>query len=268
MESNVKYVKDNCFKGRDFRDIEDARAFLSRWLSETANKRIHGTIKKIPAQLFETAEKSKLLKLPTEDFIFSKTAQAIVHPNCHVAYGGNYYSVPYAYIGCEVDTIEINRLLKVFYKNKEIALHNLCQDSKGDHITNKDHYPESKNITIEEILSRQEAQMREIGSHALSFFYAFCRKGLNGKYLYHNISGVLALRKSHDDSVIDQACRRALYYNSITYGTVKKICERGLVSLPVDDKEGISENKADGTEIARDLSHYDQMTILGVISHE
>lgn len=56
MESNVKYVIDNCFKGRDFQDIEEARAFVGRWLDETANKRLHGTIKKVPAQLFEEVE--------------------------------------------------------------------------------------------------------------------------------------------------------------------------------------------------------------------
>lgn len=268
VESNVKYVKDNCFKGRDFQDIEEARAFLSHWLNETANKRLHGTIKRVPAQLFEEAEKPKLQKLPQEDFIFSKTARAIVHPNCHIAYGGNYYSVPYAYIGCEVDVIEINRLVKVFYKNEEIALHNLCRESKGGFITNNEHYPESKNITAEEILSRQETEMQQIGPCALEFFYAFCRKGLIGKYLYHNISGVLALRKNYSDSVIDQACRRALYYESITYGTVKKICERGLISLPVDDKQVAEDHTAPGINIARDLSHYQHMTVLGVIGRE
>lgn len=229
---------------------------------------MHGTIKKVPVQLFEEAEKPKLLKLPQEDFVFSKTAQATVLPNCHVAYGGNYYSVPYAYIGCEVDLIEINNLLKVFYKNEEIALHNLRKESKGDHITNEDHYPESKNITTEEILSRQETEMRQIGPHALEFFYAFRRKGLMGKYLYHNISGVLALRKNYADSVIDQACRRALYYDSITYGTVKKICERGLVCLPVDDRHVTDEHDTICSDIVRDLSHYQQMTTLGVIGDE
>lgn len=269
VESSVKYVKDNCFKGRDFKDIKEARAFLAKWLDETANKRLHGTIKKVPAQLFEEAEKHKLLKLPQEDFIFSKTTKATVLPNCHVSYGGNYYSAPYAYIGCEVDLIEINNLLKVFYKNEEIALHNLRRDSKGDHITNTEHYPESKNITTEEILSRQETEMRQIGPHALEFFHAFCRKGLVGKYLHHNISGVLALRKNYDDSVIDQACRRALYYDSITYGTVKRICERGIVGLPVDDRHATDdEHDTDRSEIARDLSCYQQMTVLGVIGNE
>jgi len=269
VESNVKYVKDNCFKGREFEDIEDARDFLKTWLSDIANKRIHGTTKKIPAELFEAEEKRKLLKLPTEDFIFSKTTRAVVNPNCHIAYGGNYYSVPHAYVGIEVDVVEINNLLKVFFKNEEIALHNLCQGLKGQYITNTSHYPESKNITSEQILSRQELEMRQIGAYALEFFYAFRHKAISGKFIHHNISGVLALRKKYENNVIDQACRRALYYNSITYGTVKKICERGLIGLPVDDRN--DDTVAVGnepTEITRDLSQYDQMAVLGVIGHE
>ena len=60
IESNVKYIKNNCFKGRDFKDIEEAKEFLSIWLSNIANKRIHGTIKKIPEELFNELEKHKL----------------------------------------------------------------------------------------------------------------------------------------------------------------------------------------------------------------
>lgn len=268
VESNVKHIKVNCFKGRDFNNIEDARDFLKRWLDDIANKRIHGTIKKVPLELFEEEEKRKLLKLPSEDFIFSKTARAIVNPNCHIAYGGNYYSVPHGFVGSEVDVLEINNLIKVFCKNEEIALHNLCQGLKGEYITNTSHYPESKNITSEQILSRQEIEMQQIGPYALEFFHEFCRKGIVGKYIHHNISGVLALRKKYDNSIIDLACRRALYYNSITYGTVKKICERGLVILPVDDKRAVDIVSTDLTEISRDLSQYGHMTSLGVIGHE
>ncbi len=43
VESNVKYVKNNCFKGREFNSYEEAAAFLSDWLDNKANKRIHGT---------------------------------------------------------------------------------------------------------------------------------------------------------------------------------------------------------------------------------
>ena len=108
IEANVKYVKDNCFKGRDFQDIQEAQAFFESWLVNTANVRIHGTTRKRPQDLFDSKEKAALKPLPLDEFTFSKSALAKVHPNCHIAYANNYYSVPYAYIGCEVDVIEIN----------------------------------------------------------------------------------------------------------------------------------------------------------------
>lgn len=43
VESNVRYVKDNCFKGREFSDSKEAQQFLTEWLHDTANVRIHGT---------------------------------------------------------------------------------------------------------------------------------------------------------------------------------------------------------------------------------
>ena len=52
VESNVKYVKNSCFKGRNFKDIEEAKGFLATWLKDTANKRIHGTTKKCHLKFF------------------------------------------------------------------------------------------------------------------------------------------------------------------------------------------------------------------------
>lgn len=266
VESNVKYVKDNCFKGREFKGIEEAQAFLDEWLDKTANVRIHGTTKRRPQDLFDEREKAALLPLPGQDFAFSRTATAKVHSNCHIAYAANYYSAPHAYIGCEVDVVEINSLVRIYHQGKEIALHALAKATKGGHVTNNAHYPDHKNITPEEILSRQEAEMAEIGRHALEFFYAVLRKGGVHIYAYRCISGILSLRKTFDKAVIDQACKRAVWYESPTYGTVKRICERGLVALPTDTS--LARDDAPPEFPARDLSQYDQLSLKGVIRHE
>lgn len=267
VEANVKYVKDNCFKSRNFQDIQEAQAFLDTWLCNTANVRIHGTTKKKPQDLFDQKEKAALKPLPREEFTFSKAAVAKVHPNCHIAYAGNYYSVPHTHIGCEVDVIEINNLLKIYFQGKEIALHTLARGTKGEHVTNNEHYPDYKNITPTEILSRQEQEMNLIGRNALNFFYAVLRKGDVHVYAYRCIAGVLALRKNFDNATIDQACRRAVWYESTTYGTVKRICERGLIALPTEDS--IRQDMQAGVpDEIRDLSQYDQLSLTGVIRHE
>lgn len=269
VEANVKYVKDNCFKGRDFRDIQEAQVFLDSWLVNTANIRIHGTTRKKPQELFDSKEREALKPLPVDEFTFSKSAVAKVHPNCHIAYANNYYSVPYAYIGCEVDVIEINNLLKIYHQNKEIALHSLAREVKGTHVTNNEHYPDYKNITPQEILSRQEQEVSAIGANALAFFYAVLRKGEMHQYSYRCIAGVLALRKHFDNHTIDQACRRAVWYESTTYGVVKRICERGLIAMPTDTSLAKEPDPVErGAYPLRDLSEYDQLSLTGVIRHE
>jgi len=263
VERAVDYVKENCFKGREFKDEHEAATFLSYWLDNVANLRIHGTTKKRPAEVFETIEKAKLISLNRQDFIFSDSATATLYPNCHFAYKCNYYSAPFQYIGNDLDIIEVNNLVKVYFDQKEIALHTLWEGEKGYHTTNKNHYPDNKNISREEILSRQREEMAAVGQEALSFFEAFVRQSSLPKYGYRSISGILALRKKYDHETLNAACARAHYYNSFSYATVRKVCEKELKLLPLDTVAVAEELPG---EYSRDLNDYLSISKLGVIN--
>ena len=265
VESNVKYVKENCFKGRDFKDLEEAKQFLLSWLKETANRRIHGTTGRKPENVFMEVEKTALNPLPSDDFIFSKSTTATVRTDCHIVHEGNFYSVPYTYIGMDVDVIEVNHLLKIYASGKEIALHSLCENAKGVHVTDKSHYPSTKNITQEELLSSYREKMADIGNGASAFLEAFRNTQMYQCHHYRSISGILALRKKYGDDAVDMACARACHYGNITYRAVKKICESGLYNLPLEEKTDQTKN---GNSKIRNLSDYRRMTGLGVISNE
>ncbi len=265
VESNVKYVKENCFKGRDFKDLEEAKQFLLSWLKETANRRIHGTTCKKPETVYLEMEKSHLGTLPEQDFIFSKSGSATVRTDCHIVHEGNLYSVPYTYIGMDVDVIEVNHLLKIYHSGKEIALHSLCENVKGEHVTDKSHYPSTKTITQDELLSSYREKMSAVGTGALAFLEAFKDTDMYQCHHYRSISGILALRKKYGDVAVDRACARAFHYGNITYRAVKKICESGLYNLPLEENLKQSET---GNSKIRALSDYRRMTGLGVIGHE
>lgn len=253
VESNVKYVKNNCFKGREFIDITEAERFLEHWLDTIANVRTHGTTKKVPFQIFHSVEKCQLQSLPCHEYVISEITKCTVQTNCHISYKGNYYSVPYIYIGDSVDVLITDNILKVFHKEKEIALHPLEKTEKGKHITNKHHYPEHKNITSDSIKSIYREEMGKIGEHAAIFFEKFLEDAGN-KYNYRTITGILSLRKKYSDSVINNACHRAYTYNALRYKIVKNICEKGMIALPVATKESYI-NPLE-TEISRPLSEY------------
>ena len=256
----IDYVKDNCFKGREFKDILEAKDFLNYWLDSIANTRIHGTTKQRPVEVFKSIEKPVLKGLTMNDFIFSDSAKATLNTNCHLSYKSKYYSAPYQYIGMELDVIEVNNLVKIYFNQKEIAIHPLS-DEKGKYITNKEHYPQHKNISLNDILSSQEGEMALIGPEALEFFKQFTSQETLKKYDYRTISGILALRRKHDRTTINSACARAMYYGSLKYSTVRKICEKDLTMLPVHNNESYINEESH--EMARALSEYTALIELG-----
>jgi transposase len=70
VESGIKYVKNNFFAGREFQDNQAMNKKLVQWLS-AANKRIHGTTKSQPQELFMQEEAARLIPLPLELFDMS-----------------------------------------------------------------------------------------------------------------------------------------------------------------------------------------------------
>lgn len=261
IESNVKYIKNNCFKGRAFKDFQEARDFLAFWLDNTANKRKHGTTKLIPEEVFNDIEAERLSPLPENDYILSKSMDCLVATNCHITYRSNYYSVPYGYIGRTVKAVEINGFLHIYDEDKEIALHSMQTGEKGKFHTDIHHYPHSKNITIADILSRQRQEMASIGDAALDFFERYLNVDLkNRKYDYRAISGILALRKKYSSEAINAACERSLHFNAISYKMVKSILEKDIDTSNIPSSSYISDT---ASSLMRSLEEYNKFLSKG-----
>lgn len=70
VEAGIKYLQNNFVAGRTFKDASDLKKHLTDWMTNYANRRIHGTTRKIPGEVFQQEEKIKLLPLPENDFTF------------------------------------------------------------------------------------------------------------------------------------------------------------------------------------------------------
>ena len=141
VESGIKYVKTNFFKGRTFTNGDEVDRPLKGWLDK-ANQRIHGTTKKIPQEVFVTEEKPTLIPLPYEAFDLSKVGTRKVYRDCHVYIEHNYYSVPYAYVGKEVEFEVKPDIVCIYYQRRAIAIavHNGLKD-RGEFGTQSSNYP-------------------------------------------------------------------------------------------------------------------------------
>lgn len=230
VESGIKYVKTNFFRGRTFKDGNDCNKRLSEWLKK-ANSRIHGTTRKIPREIFEQEEKIKLKRLPEARFKYPKAGTRFVYHDCHIYVDYNYYSVPYCYVG-ELVEIELdNKFLKVSHNGQQIALHPKLT-GRGEFSTDKSHYPKYKCVSNTELQEYYQIKMADIGKHAEQLFFLILSE--NKTVWAQSIKGILSLVKHYPVEVIEKACRRALAFNAFTYQIIKNICENGAYDLPID----------------------------------
>jgi len=232
VESGIKYVKINFFLGRKFKNADDIDRQLTNW-QEKANNRIHGTTKKVPRELFESKEKHELLKLPLYEFNLSKVSTRKVYHDCHIYVNHNYYSVPYEYVGKEVE-IELGAgIVKIYFNNQEIAVHAELS-GRGEFSTQKSHYPKYKCISETEYQEKYQAKMAAIGNYAEQLFFCLLQYRKNG--WNRSVQGIIALTKSYSPDIVNKSCKRALAYGAYGYQTIKRICQNGSYMLPVEFK--------------------------------
>ena len=231
VESGIKYVKSNFFKGRVFSGGTDLDCQLKAW-NRAANGRIHGTTRKVPTDVFTEEEKSCLGPLPPVRFSLAKISTRKVYHDCHIYVDYNYYSVPYEYVGKKVDVEITESLIKVFYGGYCIALHKRITD-KGSFSTVEGHYPHFKIFNLAESQKALRQKMEEIGIYCEKFFGKALEK--KPKSASAIARGILSLKKIYPDSVIEASCKRALFYGAIEYRVVKSICSSSAYVLPLEE---------------------------------
>ncbi len=229
-ESGIKYIKNNFFAGRTFKSGDDLDRRLRKWLDSKCNKRIHGTTRKIPFEVFKSEEVHTLLPVPAEEFEFPQTAKRKVYFDCHIYFNYNYYSVPYDHVGKDVEVRADKKLLKVFYNDKIVVTHPVST-SKGEFITNVSHYPPYKYVLSTEYQESYQAKMKNLGINAEKLFF-YLLKNKPHSWI-RVVRGILSLQKEYANEIIEKSCERALAFNIDKYSAIRSICKSGAYRLPV-----------------------------------
>lgn len=244
VESGVKYAKGNFLKSLKEKDYYRASEELRKWQNDKCNKRIHGTIRKIPLEQFQDKEQKYLLSLPLKEYEIFEIEERIVNHYGHITYRYNFYSVPNRYIGSKVTIKSNSKIVKIYDKSyNEIAVHALSEGT-GEFITNKAHNPRLDHIDYEN-------RSLSIGSNV----HKFCNLLRESKPRHYQrvISGIFSLAKKYGNEAVDLSCKRANEFNSISYLSVKRICENGLYI----DKNISSDESVKCGGYCHDLSQYD-----------
>ena len=80
VENSVPYVRQRFFKGETFIDLDDVARRALIWCREVAGRRVHGTTRRVPLEVFEAEEKPVLIPLQAARFDTPTWALCKVHP--------------------------------------------------------------------------------------------------------------------------------------------------------------------------------------------
>lgn len=93
VERPYRYIRQDFFLGRTFRNLEDLNAQLARWLETVANPRTHATTGRVITEAF-AEERPHLKTLPLTPYRTVLKLERRITRDGMVSVGGNLYSVP------------------------------------------------------------------------------------------------------------------------------------------------------------------------------
>jgi len=161
-----------------------------------------------------------------------------VYHDCHVFIDYSYYSVPFEYVGKEVDIDMTKELVRIFYHGKEIAVHPRSTE-RGKFQTNVNHYPKYKRFSDTEYQEIYQAKMAGIGPYTEQMFFLVIQK--QPQDWSRTVQGILSLAKSYPKNIVDLACKRAIAFGVHRYQVIKRICHNGSYNLPFEFNSNIEE---------------------------
>ena len=163
-----------------------------------------------------------------------------VHPDCHIRHQRNFYSVPYRFVGKEVEVKFNNKMIYIYCETEEIAIHSITVGA-GLFITNKGHYPESKLLdTNFHILSSME-KSKKIGPNTAILVKKLFEIPRN--HPLRNLTkvlGVLNLKNKFSIEAVEYGAEAALESNKLNYKYVEN-CARNY--RPSKDKTTLLPNR-------------------------
>lgn len=178
-------------------------------------------------ELFETLDKPVAGMLPEIPFEFYEWKKAKAGPNYHVSFEKHDYSVPYTFVGKELEIQAKDRIIEVYYKNKRICSHKRSSKEHG-YTTVKEHMPPAHQKyaewTPERILSWAE-------KHG-PFVKEIVEKVIDSKkypeQAYKSCLGIIRLERHFNAERLNKACKRALDYKVYSYQGIKNILSNNL----------------------------------------
>jgi transposase len=184
------------------------------------------------ASLFHRLEKPALAGLPAERFDLSQWSRATVNIDYHIAFDGNFYSVPYSLVQQVVEVRSTPTTVEIFRQGNRVASH-LRHPGRGQIITTSEHRPRSHQAHLEWPPSRMVNWARSIGPHTAQLFERILSEKPHPEMGYRSCLGIIRLAQQYSAERMEAAAQRAILAQACRYQSVKSILQNSLDAVPL-----------------------------------
>jgi transposase len=122
IERPFRYIRQDFFLARTFRDLDDLNVQFDGWRTGIANPRVHATTRRIVDEAF-IEERPSLTRLPALPYSAVLTVERRVSHEGMVSVDGNYYSVPDTTRKRVVEVQNHTDEVRIFEDGTQIAAH-------------------------------------------------------------------------------------------------------------------------------------------------
>lgn len=221
VENQVPYIRESWWDGETFTGLDDAQRSAEHWSREIAGKRIHGTTRKVPREVFEDVEKAAMLVAPTEAFDVPRWAEhAKVHPDHHVEIARALYSVPTVYRNKEVRVRADKTTVKIYFGTDLIKVH--PRQAPGGRSTDTNDYPDGKAAyalrSVDTIIAKAKTKGEHVGIYA--------ERLLNGPLPWTRMRQAYALVRlceKYGDGRVEAVCQSALAFDVVDVNRITRM---------------------------------------------
>jgi transposase len=217
VERPFYYLERSFLNGREFRDMDDLKEQLRRWLTDVNDVRIHATTKKRPIDMY-IQEHPYLQVLPVNHFDTSRVAQLVVNQESCVQWKGYLYVVPQKYM-YEVCPVRIAEDHLVVYSpiGEHLVTHPLAEPGRKERYVGVQQKTGKKpDLEIADVISRLQAFAPQ-----MSEYIEQVKRHKPGSWRHH-LRSLLAMKVNYRVEDILVAVRRAQMYKVFESGTIEK----------------------------------------------
>jgi len=243
VEKDIQYVSNNflpLFKERQKNlgkmklSFSDCKKELVEWTNNIDLKHKVKYVDRTPSELFEE-EKLALQKVKFERWDIVEWRNLKVGADWKIQFDNSFYSVSEKYIGEQVDVCSDSKEVVIYYEYEEIARHKKAK-FRGERVINPSHAP----VNYEEYLQTTSIGVKKWAMYLGNETSIVVERVLNQRGIdgLRPAKAICALSKKYGNLRLNNACKRAIYYNTVNFKSIVLILEQRLDFLPVDKAKG------------------------------